>query len=176
MLRPGSAWRRLAKEPGTEHWLARPLFVAFVLGCSVSVMTSGRLTLRLLLPAMLYATFVPMLQIAALAVCRGRLPFRKAVGLFFVGHAPWSLWVIGSAALWGLLPTTAMYPHAGMWKETALVILAWSAYIDFCFFRDVVGGAAIRRLAVQRVLCWLPGLAIFVAPAGWQVVASAVGR
>jgi hypothetical protein len=76
----------------------------------------------------------------------------------------------------GPAPNNRYVSHAGMWKETALVILAWSAYIDFCFFRDVVGGAAIRRLAVQRVLCWLPGLAIFVAPAGWQVVASAVGR
>src|SRR5437763_17006530 len=90
MVSPASAFRRIAKLPASGNWFARPLLVLLVFGCAVSLMTSGRLTLRLALPAMVYASFVPLLEMASLgAVCRGRLPFRRAVDLFFVGHAPW---------------------------------------------------------------------------------------
>jgi len=33
----------------------------------------------------------------------------------------------------------------------------------------------VRDLAVQRLIAWTAGLAIFVGPAAWQVAASAVG-
>ncbi len=139
-------------------------------------MTAGRLTLRLALPAALLWSFVPLLEIASLAiVCRGSLPIRRAVGLFFVGHAPWSLWMVASAAVWGLLPTAAVYPHVLLWKATAAAVLAWSAYIDYGFFREICGGRALARLLAQRALCWIPGSLLFVAPAGWQTIASALG-
>jgi len=51
-------WVRLSGS----FWLAvrRPLALALFLGCAVSLMASGTLTLRLALPAALYWTFIPL--------------------------------------------------------------------------------------------------------------------
>jgi hypothetical protein len=142
-------------------------------------MTSGRLTARLVAGAMICGSFVPALEIASLAVaCRRSIPWRRAVELFFAGHGPWSLWLLASAALWGFVPAPRIYPYAMAWRVSACAPFLWSAYIDYWFFRAAAGrsaGGAARDLVVQRVIAWAPGAAIFVAPAGWQVVASALG-
>jgi hypothetical protein len=180
MVAPRSGFRRAAKPPAEGPWFARPLLVVLVLSCCVSLMTAGRITLRLALPAMVYGSVVPLLQVGSLAVvCRGRLPFRRAVELFFVGHGPWSLALLAFAAAWGFAPASAMYAHPALTRLPFGVALVWSLWIDYWFFREVAGGGgrrAIFDLALQRVLAWGPGLLLFVAPAGWQVVTSAVGR
>jgi hypothetical protein len=166
-------------------WIAlrRPLLVAFVLGCAVSLMTSGRLTLRLALPATLYWTFVPVCQMVSLAVVarRRKMPFAQLIDSYFQSHTAWLLWVMAFAAMWAFVPAPTvfswMFPRT-LWFASAGLVLAWSAYVDFGFFRRVLGrppGRAARDLAIQRLLCWAMGLAIFVAPGGWQVVASAIG-
>ena len=176
MLSPARAWRRLAKTPATGNWVAGPLFVAFTLGCAVSLITSGRLSLRLVLGGTLCGSFVPILELASLAiVCRGVLPWRRAAELFFIGHGPWTLWLAGSALLWSLFPAPEMYRDDYSWRLSAIPVALWSAYIDFWFFREVSRRAAVRRLIAQRLICWVPGLLIFVAPAGWQTVASTLG-
>jgi hypothetical protein len=176
MLSPARAWRRLAKTPATGNWVAGPLFVAFTLGCAISLIASGRLPLRLVLAGTLCGSFVPILEIISLAVvCRDVMPWRRAAELFFTGHGPWTLWLIGSATLWVLFPAPAMFRHNLSWKLSAIPVGVWSAYLDLQFFRKVCGGAALRRLIAQRLICWVPGLLIFVAPAGWQTIAGAVG-
>jgi len=105
LVAPWRAWPRVSEIP-SGHWLARPLFALFVYGCAASLMTSGRVTLRLTVPAMLHGFYAPLLQMAALAVvCRGALPFRRAVDLFFAGHASTSLTFLAYAAAWGFAPT-----------------------------------------------------------------------
>jgi hypothetical protein len=50
MLHPAAAFRKLAQQRSDGgRWLAlrRPLLVAFVFGCTMSLITSRRLTLRL---------------------------------------------------------------------------------------------------------------------------------
>src|SRR5689334_14801467 len=92
LFAPAAAYRRLAKAPSGRFWLARPLTVMAVLGCTVSLMVSGKLTLRLILPVALYASFLPGLQMLWLAIAaRGAVPYRRAVELSFAGHAAWSL-------------------------------------------------------------------------------------
>jgi len=53
--------------PHSGAWLAirRPLLVALVFGCAVSLITSGRLSLRLVAPATLYWSFVLLLESCA---------------------------------------------------------------------------------------------------------------
>ncbi|MBZ5724048.1 MAG: hypothetical protein LAP87_03550 [Acidobacteriia bacterium] len=188
LLRPRAAWPRLAgfaAEGG--RWLAwrRPLLFAFVLGCIVSLMTSGRVTLRLAGPATIYWTFVPLCEVASLAAVgarsRRKVPISRAIDLFFMGHGVWFLWLIGFAAVWAFCPA----PHAFAWLSKPWVrygpvfaAIAWSGYIDFWFFRSVFArtraGAACALLA-QRLICWSGALALFLAPSAWTVLASRLG-
>lgn len=188
MLHPATAFPTLAALPaGENRWMAlrRPLFVAFVLGCTISLITSGRLTLRLLVPATIYSSCVPLFEIASLAAVYGSkrrlIPLPRAIGLFFMGHGPWSLWLIGFAATWAFVPAVQVYSWSAtpwIWLSSALPAMAWSAYIDFCFFRtsfNVTPAQAVRHLLLQRLLCWVPALFLFFASAGCQVIASRLG-
>jgi hypothetical protein len=135
------------------------------------------------LPATLYWTFVPVCQIASLAVVarRRKMPFAHLIDSYFKSHTAWLLWVMAFAAIWAFVPAPTVYGWMflkSFWFASAALVFAWSAYVDFGFFRQVLGrppGQAARELAIQRLLCWAVALAIFVAPAGWQVVASAIG-
>jgi hypothetical protein len=178
MLSPARAYVRLLKDD-SGHWLARPAFLLLAIGWAVSLMTEGRLTLRLMLPAMLYATLLPALEFASLAVvARGSIPFRRTVSIFFASHGPWLLWLVAWSACWGLIPATIMYRHVLDGRLSMIAVFAWSAYLDYRFFRVVIGRSplgAAHALAIQRLICWGPGLLIFVAPAGWQEIASTLG-
>jgi len=178
----------MAQPPShPDAWLAirRPLLVAVVLGCAVSLMTSGRLSLRLAAPATLYWTFVPLLEIAGLAAVwpwkRSPVSFARAIDLFFVSNTPWSLWFTAFAALWALFPPARVFAWTGNpwpWYASALAVGLWCARLDFRFFRSVPGrtpARACRDLAVQRFIAWTGGVAWFMGPAAWQVVASRVG-
>lgn len=140
---------------------------------------SGRVTLRVVPAAMAQAIYVPLLQMMALAVvCRGALPFRRAVDLFYAGHAPVSLLLLGFSAAWGFAPSGQAYAQMGFWFFAALVALAWSAYVDFHFYRLVAGrgaGSAVGAVVLHRLLWWIPALAIFVGPGAWQELLHTVG-
>ena len=152
----------------------RPALLAFVLGCTASLLTAGRLVPRLVLPVTLYATFVPLCEIGALAVTarRRKMPFGQLVDRYFEGHIAWMMWLVAFGALW------AMMPAKEIWYTLAVMVFAWSAFVDWRFFREALERSprrAGRDLAVQRALAWGVGLLIFVAPAGWQVVISWLG-
>jgi len=142
------------------------------------LLATGRLTLRLILPVMLYGTLVPLLEAAALAAVRGRTPWRRMLELFLPGFGPWCGWMLATAAFWTLIPIQDAYRFVGAWRTSFFVPAAWSCWIDYRIFRRELkhsrGGAA-GRLAAQRLLWWIPIAVLFVAPAGWQTVASALG-
>ena len=170
--RPGSAWRR-------------PLLVASVLGCAISLMTSGRITLRLAAPATLYWSFLPLCEILALGVFwiggRPGVPFRRAIDLLFAGQAPCSLWLLAFAAVWACFPAPtilAVSPRPWMWYVSAIGVLGWTAWIDFWFFRCVLARSPARALAsllLYRAICWPLALAVFLYSAGVTVVAKRLG-
>jgi hypothetical protein len=178
-LAPARVWPRIAKVPSTHHWLTRPLFALFLYGCAASLLMSGRVTLRLLPAAMLQAIYVPLFQIAGLAVvCRGALPLRRAVDLFYAGHAPVSLLLLALASAWGFAPTGEAFAQMVFWAPAALVALAWSAYVDYHFYRSAAGrgaGGAIGAVLLHRLLWWIPALAVFCGPAAWQELLHKVG-
>ena len=187
MFNPEAGYRYLAGQPGlggTRLAAKRPLFVAFLLGCAVSLITSGTLTLRLVLPSMIYWGLLPLIQAAALtAVCwseRRRVSIPRTIDSFFAGYGPWSLWLIGISAIWSFLSplnrsiestlsTTWFFGGAG-------AVIIWSAYLDFCFFRFVLDKSrkdALRNLLVQRLISWSVIVFILGAPAAWE---ETVGR
>ena len=166
-------------------WLAfkKPMLVAFFIGCTVSFLTSGTLTLRLIGPATIYWGFVPLIEIAALsAACwrdRHGIPFPRLIDSFFRGYSPWLLWLTGLCAIWTLLSPSSRsldWTLTTVWLlGGAALAIAWSLYIDFRFFRSVLRrtpAGAVRQLALQRLISWSLIMAIAGAPTIWSDVAG----
>ncbi|HKE01059.1 MAG TPA: hypothetical protein VKE69_08620 [Planctomycetota bacterium] len=177
LVRPAAAFRFIAANPAIGSPLrllcGRPAFVAFVLGCVVSLAATGTLTARLVFPAPLYWAVVPLVEIAALAVAlprrSARISFPGAVDAFFTGHAAWTLCLVGlvtslalvAPTLWWTLMTRVGVPGL-------LLVLLWSLYTDFCFFRFVIGSsprAAAWAVALHRAVSWAVVALIFAIPA-----------
>jgi hypothetical protein len=143
----------------------RPLVVAMVLGVSAAICATGRVTPRLLLSTTLCWSFVVVLQAAiALALIAG--PARRTVGiaraidLFFAGHAPWSLWMLATAA-WA--PSPVGRPMAPV-LAAAFVPLVLTPRIISAFFREVLGldpRPALVRTAAHQAATWLTFAMLF---------------
>jgi hypothetical protein len=175
LLRPRSTYKRLATQPGGSAWKRSLLFMLLV-GCAVSMATAGRVTLRLVLPVTLYTSLIPLLEIAMLRVLLGR-GIGRAVDLFSMGHAAWSLWLLTLAGIFAFMdPITAYRVTGPPWGLLSmLVVIAWSAYTDWCFFQCFSPGRAGRSLVLQRVVCWSVGLAIFGGGSLWTGVRGILG-
>jgi hypothetical protein len=152
-------------------WLAirRPLFLAFLIGCTISLVTSPGLTLRLAGGATVCWSFVPIAGIAALIAVRRRnrdgLPLARTIDLYFTGQGPSALWLIGLSAIWSFLPPARAFAFSTpFWLYgAASVAIVWSAWIDFCFFRLVLG-RGWGGLLLQRLISWSLVILIFGAP------------
>jgi len=190
MLRPMAVYARLAQQTARGGWwigLRRPLFVAVLLGGCLSLIVSGRLTARLIVGGAVAWSFIPLFELASFAVAGRRanihVPLSRAVDLFCAGHGPWSVSLIAVAAVASFIPI-----QAGTWAAstsglitlaaTAAAIAIWSGYIDFCFYRAVLGKArwtAVRALLLQRAIAWSLAVVYFLGNAGWPLVADRLG-
>jgi hypothetical protein len=179
MLRPAAAYQWLADSPdGKERWIAvrRPLFIAFLFGCMVSLVTSQRLTLRHVAGGGVNASFLLLGQIAALAIVCGRdrkISFSRTVDLFFAGYGPWTLWILVFSAVWAFTSTRHAFNFggAGSILPTAGLVAIWSLYIDYRFFERVLQRSRARAVwDVMRLwaMCWSVSIVIF----GWGTVWS----
>lgn len=175
LLGPVSAFRDLAQNQRGGGWVLvrRPLLLVFVLGCGVSLLASGRVSARLIADGAVSFAFVPLFEIGALAaVCRRgprRIPFAHAVDLFFTGNAPWLAWLLAVAALACVLtpvqlPRWTTPPRLWLVLGPLVPVIAWSAYIDFRFFREVLQRPARRAVGdvlLQRAIAWPCALSYF---------------
>jgi hypothetical protein len=191
MQRPMATYRQLAQQTATGSWwigLRRPLCCACLLGCALSLVVSNRLTLRLIAGGAVAWSFIPLFEVASFAAVRQRrrraASFSRDVDLFFTGHGPWAVGLIGVAAVASFLTPLQVYAWAG--TTTSLISLAgvggaiaiWSAYIDFCFYRAVFEStppAAVRQLLLQRAIGWTVALTYYFGYAAWPLVADWVG-
>jgi hypothetical protein len=160
--------------------LRKPVLLAFVLGCTVSIVASGRLSVRLITDGAVSFAFLPLVEMAALAAVyrTGRRPisFARAVDLFFAGNTPWLLWLVGVATLSCLVPPKQVAPWP-VWIAAALAVpvAVWSAYLDFHFFRAALGrpaGGAVRAVVLQRAMAWPAATLYFLGIAIWSYIAS----
>jgi hypothetical protein len=159
----------------------RPALLCFFIGCCVSLSTSGRLTLRLVVPAALYATLLPLVEIATLRLLLGRqpkLPFPSAIELFYRSYAAWCLWMLALVTAFAFLDPVPAYRLTGPpWGlASMLLVIAWSAYRDYRFFRTVSPERAGRNLLVQRAVCWSVLLAIFGGASIWPGFLGVLGQ
>jgi uncharacterized MnhB-related membrane protein len=159
-----------AAPGGASLLLRRPLLLAFVLGSAVSVLASGRFTLRLIADGALSMAFVPACQILGLAVVyplrRRPVSFARAVDLFFTGNTVWLFWMSVFMVLGAALPVLGQGRLSGPFLMSSIVPIGWSVVVDARFFRDVMGRTgrlAARDLLIERVVAWSAAMLYFLA-------------
>jgi hypothetical protein len=174
LAQPRRAFRHLSGHlPPGSAWTAwrRPLFLALLIGCGMSVLAAGVLTLRIALTATLYWTYVPLAEILALAAAtrgvRGISASQK-IDAFFAGHAPVTLFLLALCGALSLQPGDQWWriltgPAVWVW----LVALVWGTYVDFCCFREVMQmtrARAVGALLLQRAISWALVFVVFAVP------------
>lgn len=162
MLQPSAAYRRMAQEyPALRaaRALRRPAIVALVAGGAISIGATGRATAPLVLSTTLCWSFALAWQLLAAAAVAGaprtRLTFPQRLDLFFVGHAPWSLWLLGAAAWSRLFPDNTDFYFL---LHTVAVPAAWTFLIVYGFGRGVLEltrRRALFRAALHQAIVWL---------------------
>lgn len=168
MVSPQATYAALARSGGRGTMVTavrRPVLVAIVLGVSMAMSATGHVTPSLVLSTTLCWSFVVALQ-AAIAIALVAAPARRTVGLaraidlFFAGHAPWSLWLLGAAA-WAPSPVgRPMLPVL----VAAAVPLVLTPRIVTAFFREVLEmdpRHAVARAAVQQAISWITFVILF---------------
>jgi len=173
MLRPSAAYKRLLDQPEAGKWssLSRPLFVAFIAGCMFSLVASRQLTMRQVADGTINGSFLLVGQIVALALTRRgtNISFSRAIDLFFAGFGPWLAWMLGMSAVWAFMPPIRAFVWAGSTRAilaSVCLVTVWSGYIDFQFFRQVLGRTPRRAawdLLQHRLIAWTIFLFIFGA-------------
>ena len=151
--------------------LRRPALVALVLGAGSSFASTGHLTVGLLLSGFVCWSFVPIVQIAtAAAIMRSpsssTLSFARRLDLWFMGHAPWSLWIVAATFAIGIAPTAGRVESCVI--VSSLIPIAWTTIIAIAFCRIVLGDSrdtAIARTALHQTVTW----AIVFLYVGWAV-------
>jgi hypothetical protein len=182
---PSTAFRQLLQEPRSGPWVRwqRPLLLAFVLGCVVSIQASGALTTRLIVDGAISFAFIPLFEMLSLAIAfrAGHRPiaFARAADLFFAANAPWLAWLMAFCVLRvSVSPLYATAPPVWLlWtvELSVIPVALWSAHIDLHFFRTVLERTktdALRGLILQRVLGWTASVVYFFGIALWPHVVS----
>lgn len=161
--------------------IRKPLLQAFVLGCAVSMLASRRLTPRLVVDGLISFAFVPVFVVAAFAVvylrARPALPFTAAVDRFFDGNVPWLMWLTAITAVAAM--TWSMQWPLWMLEASLLPPVAWAAYADYRFFRDVCHRprrAALGDLALHRAVAWPLVVGYFLGAPIWTEIVPALPR
>jgi hypothetical protein len=174
LLHPARSFRgRSVESPlPVRSALRRPLFIALLLGCVTSIVATGVLTLRIALPASVYWGIVPAIELGALMLVltpvRRRINVSRAVDTFFAGHGAWTIFLLWLAAAISFRPPELIWGLITGWALVAMVgVLAWSAYVDFCFFRHAIGRSraeSARDVVVTRLITWSLVFGIFAVP------------
>jgi len=171
MLAPTETYRRLLREPsrGARNGLGRLLLIGLVVGTSVALGATGRVSLGLVLSCGLCWSVAPLAQALALAACArpSPLPYPRLLELFLLTHAPWSLWLLCvslGAALSFPEGSSSWTGAAAYAYTTALLPALWTPRLVFSFFREVL--ALPPRRAAWKTACYelallLPALACF---------------
>ena len=159
---------RIERSERLERLLRRPLFIAFMLGCGVSLVGSGRFTLRLIADGTLSFAFVPLCQLAACAVVhrrqRSRLPFGEAVDRYFAGNTPWLWWMVALMVAAAILPAARVGSVLPLILITAPIPIALSVRFDWRLFRGNgrTRPQAATDIVLQRAIAWTLAAAYFL--------------
>jgi hypothetical protein len=167
IVSPRAAYRELVRRPerlSALGALRRPLLVAGVIGVSLSIAATGRVTPALAIGTTITWSYIVLLQLAiALPLiapaARRTVGLARGIDLFFAGHAPWSLAAL-TAAAWAPPPGRTLWPVAGI----AILAVVLTPRIEAAFFGEVLGldrRRAVRMTAVHQAITWTVFVALF---------------
>lgn len=170
MWRPKQAFAEECVAQGRWLYWRRPLLLVLILCSGISLLTTGRLSLRVTGSTAIYWSFFPLVEIAGLAAVERGWPEPRVVDRFFVGYGPWLLFIVaftayGSSAA-GAVGTPSVFTF---WEATAVAVLLWSCWIDYRFF------ASARKLLLHRAVSWTLFAAIFAGSGIWMEIGRRLG-
>jgi hypothetical protein len=157
----------LRQRSATVTLLRRPLLLAFVLGCGVSILASGRFTLRLIVDGTLSYAFVPLCELVAYAIVyrlqRGTRPFAEAADRYFAGNTPWLWWLVALMVAAAIQPARTTDHLLPLILITSPIPIALSVRIDWRLFRGAgrTRAQATACMILQRVIAWPLATAYF---------------
>jgi hypothetical protein len=157
LVSPARAYReyvRRAAPAGFAAALGRPLLVALVQGVAISMAATQSVAAPLVASVTAYWSISVLVQLLAAlvlirpAVARGSLPVTRALDLFFLGHAPWSLWLLLSAGVMAFAPSVWWLRWIALAGMIVPVVL--TARIVAAFGEVVLGYT--RRDSIRRTI------------------------
>jgi hypothetical protein len=151
--------------------LGRMALVALVIGTSVTVSATERVTLSLVLAGAIGWSFVPVLQLlTGWMLVRGFPRDRvRLLDRYFATHWPWSLWILASYTTLLMFPGSRRF--AWWITLTAALPVLWTLRLLLRFCREDlrlgIRRSWVRVAAHQTVTYAIVSAYIFVAVALW---------
>jgi hypothetical protein len=157
---PASSYRDIVSLSPNVSWaraLARPALFVLLVGTSVAMAATGRVSLGLVASTSIAWCWVVGLQLAIAVTMVGTVPTRRdvtlarGVELWFAGHVPWTLWILFFVPVSRLVPG---FPVEAL-LLTMTVPIVWTMAIAATFCRIVLGRSAREswwRAAGHQVL------------------------
>jgi hypothetical protein len=186
MLSPARAYAAYAPAHIRDGvWIAirRPLLVMLIQGVAIAMTATRTVAAPVVLSVAVCWSAALLVQFVAAGSLITSRPNRtvsttRAIDLLFLGHAPWSLWILAAAGVltWG--PTSSGLPWIVI--LTMVVPAAITTRIVYAFARHVLGmdhRTAWRRAALHQAIVWtLFILFISTAVALWPRILGALTR
>jgi hypothetical protein len=183
-MAPSATYARLLAERASDHpfvFVRRPVLVALVIGTAVSMSATGHPSVESVVSVTLcWSVAVAVQMLAGWVLVRSSrlrgLTVPQAMDLLFMGHLPWSVWLLAAGGYLAAVPTSA---SIGAVLLSVVVPMFWTARLLTAFCRTVLG-ASPRHARLQALLhqsiVWGIGLVFFVvAIGGWDRLLSEVG-
>jgi len=183
-LSPAATYQQLIAEPVRGSWLRafeRVAFVAVMIGTAVTLSSARRLPPALLLVGIVCWSFVPLTQwlIGLVLIGRGRgrpIGVPRCLELLFIGHLPWSLWILIMVGLETFTPL----PIPQTVQALSLVVPAtWTTIIVSAFCRTALGCTPARAwvlTAAHQAMTWTAFFAYVTLTSGfWPRVLAFIG-
>ena len=159
-LAPYVTYVQLVARDRYVSWLRaleRPALYALLVGISVAIAATGRISFLLLASTTISWAWVVVVQLLLAFLMmwpsgqHGQLSRARLVELWFTGHVPWTLWMLFSAPAIRALPWLPVETIL----LTMLVPIAWTMVIAAAFNRAVAHRSLTQswlRAVVQQLL------------------------
>jgi hypothetical protein len=173
---PSATYRQIfssaADQLPPSRWFlaARASIAPAIAGVVTGLSATGRVSWSLAFSGIVCWSFLAVIQFLTAAMLIGRqgrpIGYGRAFELFFLGHAAWSLWLIGAAAY--LFAASESVRREDLLILTAIVPLSWTAVLIHWYCREILRldrKQAALRTAVHQSLTVL----IIVTYVAWAI-------